>query len=541
MEERTCQDLPARVSPSPEARLDAFRAHPEWDDLRRDEELERLVTGHSPDELRAAIGPRLHDLGGNDAEPVLRLVEVLATPDLLEALALALRAQPGLAPERAWEALALLEDAGRLASYPDLAERWDELGETLDDEDASLEELASQIEDDPEGLCLALQGLAAVEPDVRAQIIAGLGHAHPHGQTPGRPGPRLIEFLRLLAFAHDPRTRAAALEALANVEGKGGPDGPALVAAWSMIAGEHPDPEVAATARRWMARRDPGSRVPPAEARPRRPLLVRSLVTAVDGDGRATVVLSAVGNGGDDDDRGVTTRTSAAFTCDVERGVVDVFGQEAAAPADGDSFVEAVVDEARGEYLADAHGLAVGLLQGCLLLCGPETTPALRYWLEATLGPHVPGHPFPTPWPDGDPKSSLPDEMAARAGLVLDSCPSWRDASALTHELAEEISLREGDSPPDPRRDAGAYRYLFEHRLRAQLERYRRMLFWMASFWQAAGTTEQGRSALALAAQLSDEQHAVAGHPFTVALSTRSLAAALANLRAGDDPRRALR
>src|SRR3954470_15060720 len=114
MEQRTRQELSSRVSPSPEARLDAFRAHPEWDDRRRDEELERLVTGHPPDALRAAIAPRLHDLGGSDAEPVLRLVEALATPDLLEALALALRAQPGLAPERAWEALALLEDAGRL-------------------------------------------------------------------------------------------------------------------------------------------------------------------------------------------------------------------------------------------------------------------------------------------------------------------------------------------------------------------------------------------------------------------------------------------
>src|SRR5260370_183702 len=91
--------------------------------------------------------------------------------------------------------------------------------------------------------------------------------------------------------------------------------------------------------------------------------------------------------------------------------------------------------------------------------------------------------------------------------------------------------------PPAPGREAGAYRYLFEHQLRGQLELYRRMLLWMALFWQASDDHELGRSALALAWQLSDEQHAVPGHPFTVALTTRSLAAAQANLRAGNDPR----
>jgi len=111
----------------------------------------------------------------------------------------------------------------------------------------------------------------------------------------------------------------------------------------------------------------------------------------------------------------------------------------------------------------------------------------------------------------------------------------------LTHDLAEEILLRDRERPPDPRRDAGAYRYLFEHQIRGQLELYRRMLYWMASFWQATGDHELGRSALALATQLSDEQHAVPGHPFTVALTTRSLAAALANLRDGEDPRRRAR
>ncbi len=121
---------------------------------------------------------------------------------------------------------------------------------------------------------------------------------------------------------------------------------------------------------------------------------------------------------------------------------------------------------------------------------------------------------------------------------MLDSCPTWLDDSGLTYEIAEEIALREIDRSPDPKRDAGAYRYLFEHGLQGQLELFRRMLLWMASFWQATGDHDLGRSALALAGQLSDAQHAVPGHPFTVALTTRSLLAAQAHLRAGIDPRR---
>jgi hypothetical protein len=45
------------------------------------------------------------------------------------------------------------------------------------------------------------------------------------------------------------------------------------------------------------------------------------------------------------------------------------------------------------------------------------------------------------------------------------------------------------------------------------------------------------RSSLALAWQLSDPQHAVPSHPFTVALTTRSLVAAQDDIRSGRDPR----
>ncbi len=227
---------------SPEALLDAIRAHPEWDETRRDEHLGRLVARVPADRLLAVVRRRLDDLGGADGEVLLRLVEAHATPALLRELAAALMAQPDLPPERAWDALALLDASGLLGEFPELAERWDELDEAID-EDATLDQLADQLEGDPEGTWLALQGLGAVEPDVRPQIVAGLARAP--------LGPGLIEFLRLLSFAHDPATRAAALDAL---DRPGGDDAD-LIAAWASIAAEHPVAEVSARARAWLGDR----------------------------------------------------------------------------------------------------------------------------------------------------------------------------------------------------------------------------------------------------------------------------------------------
>ncbi|HEX8200532.1 MAG TPA: hypothetical protein VF590_08590, partial [Isosphaeraceae bacterium] len=229
---------------------------------------------------------------------------------------------------------------------------------------------------------------------------------------------------------------------------------------------------------------------------------------------------------------------AAAFLCDVLRGVRAVIGQAGGAPED--------VGACRAEFAArpdvdsvpDAPELALGLLAGSLLLCGPGTTPALRFWLERTAGPSFRARPFAGLAGGVDPAEVPRHELPRRAEAVLDSCPSWVDDSALTYDLAEELLLRDRGAPPVPRRDAGAYRFLFEHRLAARLELYRRMLAWMAWFWHASGDLDLGRSALALAEQLADAQHAVPGHPFTVALTTRSLAVAQENLRQGLDPRR---
>ncbi len=178
-----------------------------------------------------------------------------------------------------------------------------------------------------------------------------------------------------------------------------------------------------------------------------------------------------------------------------------------------------------------------GCSPGALLVCGPETNPVLRYWLERTVGPEFRPRPFGGLVRDEELASHALEAMDEPVALILDACPDWVDASDLTYEIAEEIALRSGEEPPDPRRDAGAYRYLFEHRLLGRLEHYRRMLLWMASFWQSSGDPGLARSSLALAWQLSDPQHAVPGHPFTVALTTRSLIAAQEDIRSGQDRR----
>ena len=496
----------------PEAILDRIRDHREWDEPRRHREFDLLIARFDPDRLAEAVRARLARLHGHDGEAVLRLIDALATPDLLDELAEALIAQPDLPAERSWEALSLLDEAGLLDDHPELAGRWEELNEAIDEEGA-LDALVAQLEDDPDEVWVALQGLGAVEADLRGPIIRGLARRE--------AGPGLLAFLRLLAHAHDPETQAAALEALGDRVS----DDPRIVPTWAALAAEHADPAVHDLARRQLGDR-PDDAIGALD-RPA-PRLRRSLVTALDGRGRGTIALAAESSG---------RWCSAAFLCDVQAGVLGVLGQAGRGPlAVGDAFADLTslpdIDAIEG-----ADALALGLLSGSLLLCGPSTTPALRYWIEQTAGPSIRPRPFAGPVVESDPEAASTEEVAEMAGAVLASCRTWVDDSDLTYELAEEVALREGDAPPDPIRDAGAYRFLFEHRLQDRLELYRRMLIWMASFWQAAGGPSLSRSALVLAWQLSDPQHAVPGHPFAQALTTQSLLAAQANLVRGIDLR----
>ena len=142
----------------------------------------------------------------------------------------------------------------------------------------------------------------------------------------------------------------------------------------------------------------------------------------------------------------------------------------------------------------------------------------MESWLEATLGPGFRPRPFPGLGRRCRDRDEEPD-LQARVRELLDACPSWLDGSPLTFELAEEIYLREGGSRPRPERDAGAFRFLFEHRIIHRLELYRRMLLWMAWFWtRAAASWSSPRRRGSWRSQLADEQYAVPSHPFATVL-----------------------
>ncbi len=507
---------------TPEAILGAIRDVPALRADFEEQQLNRLVERFPADRLRRAILPRLDDLGQADGGVILRILEARLDPELADALALALIRQPELPPDRAWEALAILDGSGLLDNYPELAERWDELNDSIDPELAS-ENLAEQLEEEPEGSWVALEGLGAIDRATRGEIIASLAEAP--------TGPGLVAFLRLLAFAHDDSTRSAALEALFNPNR----DDADHRQAWAELAADHFDPKVRDRARRRLAIGGASddqieAAIASALEAPGRPApeLVGSLVTAVDGSGRGSIVLASR-------DRG--RWVAASFTCDVSRGVVEVKGQVGLDPSGVSSFFDEFADRKPADRIEDDLELAPALLAGSWLLSGPETNPALRFWVERTVGPGFQPRPFVGRFDPEDVATLALGMLAEPSWAILEACPSWVDRSPLTFDLAESITLRGGDTPPDPRRDAGAYRYLFEHHLIGRMEHYHRLLLWMASFWDASGDDDLAGSAAGLAWQLADPQNAVPGHPFLVALTTISLAAAQSDLRRGVDPR----
>ncbi len=512
-------NAPSQAEVTPEDLLDRLRDLAEREDSHNEEILERLVVRFPAERLREALTGRLNDLQGPHGAVVLRLLEAYATDDLLSELADSLEAHSEeLPPERLWEAMELLQGTGLIDDRPELAALWDELNDLLDAGDAPIAELATQLEDDPDSVWTALEGLKTVEPDVRAEIIAGLAN------QPAGPG--LLEFFRLLALGPDATTRSAAVEALLTLDLAR----PVVTEVLERLANEHPDPSVG---RRVAARlgepigsvsRAPGALL---VAHPR---LLGSRVTTLDARGRGVIALLTENRG---------ELVGAAFLCDVLAGVVDVSGLIGRDLAE----TRQVLLESVGTSLAfvdDDHALALGLLAGNLTLIGPSTSPALPYWLERTAGAVFRPRPFALE-PLGanwDPEALAFDEVRARALDVLDACPGWVDDSDLTYEIAEELLLREGDAPPDPIRDSGAYRFLFEGRRPARLELDLRMLSWMSAFWLSSVEADRALSAATMAWQLSDAQHVVPGHPYIVELTTRSLSDGAGQPETGHRPPR---
>jgi hypothetical protein len=369
-----------------------------------------------------------------------------------------------------------------------------------------LEEIAVHLESDPEECWQALEGLAKVEAEVRLAIIAELSAL--------RRQPGAERLIRLLSSARDPATREAARAALnrADMAARDRPDStvPQLT-----------DPERAAAEDSRISVDDERSILLLAASSGRAPRLARSLVTPVDGQGLASIIVSVTKR---------EQRRTAAFLCDVCSGIRDVVGDvEPESPRAG-GLVDQLDLRPESGCVIDVPELALGLLAGSLMLCRGAVARPVRDWLNGTLGPEFQPAGLPATITEVDASTIPSGEMPERAAKVLDACPSWLDDSPLTFDLAEEIWLREGKTAADPDRDAGAYRYLFEHRLIHRLELYRPMLLWMAWLWKFSSELELAQSAQALACQLSDEQYAVPSHPFTVALTTRSLKAAQSKL-----------
>jgi hypothetical protein len=378
-----------------------------------------------------------------------------------------------------------------------------------------LGEIIEQLENDPDECWQALEGLASVERDVRLAVIDALSRH--------RLGPGAGRLLRLLSSMSEPGTSQATRLAIEAPDVAASNCLSMATPATSGLESDGPHESPGA-----LGETGELSSIAPAVAARSVSRLASCVVTPVDGQGRGSVMISLT--------RGSQRRT-AAFLCDVQKGIVDVVGDvEPESPGAG-GLLDELARQPGIDCVRDVPELAISLLAGSLLVCGAAVPPEVRDWLDGTLGPEFQPAALPPTIPGFDPSSIPHEELPQRARLLLDACPSWLDASSLTYELAEEIWLREGKPTVVPDRDAGAYRFLFEHRLIHRLELYRRMLLWMAWLWRCSGQEDLMRSALVFAYQLSDEQYAVPSHPFTVEFTTRSLEVAQARLRTAEDAR----
>ena len=71
------------------------------------------------------------------------------------------------------------------------------------------------------------------------------------------------------------------------------------------------------------------------------------------------------------------------------------------------------MQRAEGDCADDVPELALGLLAGSLLLCGPAVPPLVSDWLLGTLGPGFEPAGFPATIPGLDPSSFPQAEMLA--------------------------------------------------------------------------------------------------------------------------------
>ena len=318
----------------------------------------------------------------------------------------------------------------------------------------SLEALVAQIEQDPWECRQAFEGLESLDVATRVSVIEGLAGI--------RPGAGVVRLLQLLATSENAETREAALAVQQTLDAgeRHALESSGREAGLPDDADAWPTPTVLD--------------VPPAAVREfaivghhHRPRLVNCLVTAVDGQGRGSVAISA--------NRRIpnVARQSSSATWNMGSSRRSVKSSRSPGPPVRCSTKPGSRREVWASRASpSSHS---GLLAGCLSLSGAAPARPVMEWMDRRSA-DFPPQPFPAPAMESRSESIAGAELMQRADEVLRACPSWLDRSPLTFELAEEVCLRESRMAVDPQRDSGAFRFLFEHRIIQRLELYRRML-----------------------------------------------------------------
>ncbi len=269
----------------------------------------------------------------------------------------------------------------------------------------SLEELITQLEQDPQQCRQACEGLELLDVETRLNVIKGLASIP--------VGSGVIRLLHLLANSECTKTRAAAIEAQKTLEVR--------LAAAPRVSSHDEEPageSVARQASGAVERVPAGYRELVPAADPVQPRLINCLVTAVDGLGRGSVVISA---------NRQTERCTAMFLCDVERGITGTTGLVEPESGTAGSLLEDASTEAGSMAIEGVPELALGLLGGCLAVGGDSTARPVLEWLEATLGRGFKPRPFPMPAiePNLEPTGSADLLQRARTTFLRRAQPGW--------------------------------------------------------------------------------------------------------------------
>ena len=165
---------PVEPPDRPEDLLDAIECAASWSEEERRAYFDRWVGRFSAETWRSCVRSRLDRLNSPAAEAILRVIEVHGDDDLFNALVETLRTREDLPPERVWEALDVLDGAGKLEDHADLAERRDEVEGWLETEEEIVAELVDTLETDEDGPEIVARALENVEPEVRRDVLENL-------------------------------------------------------------------------------------------------------------------------------------------------------------------------------------------------------------------------------------------------------------------------------------------------------------------------------------------------------------------------------